>query len=142
MSRIFARGRKVPHEYDPPIVSGADGLHEAKLKAWAILAGVYRPSSEPAYRRRIHRGLLNDLPEPEPQIRAPWPSFRALAAGIGRALGLGRRANAEAVSLAGASDAPVGETDPMTYIDPGIAGESEPGAPEVASLNKPLARAA
>jgi hypothetical protein len=140
MSRIFARGRKVPHEYHPPVVSGADGLHEAKLKAWAILAGVYQPSSEPAYGRRIHRGLLNDLPEPEPQVRTPRPSFRAVAAAIGRWLGLGGRPSAEAVSLAGASLAPVGETDPMTYID--LRGSGESSAPEVAAPKKPLARAA
>lgn len=49
-------------------------LREAKLAAWAFAIGEGAPTAD-SRGRRAHRGLLSDLPAPEPPSRQKRPSL-------------------------------------------------------------------
>jgi hypothetical protein len=58
-------------------------LHEAKLAAWELAIGEPR-SSHRYSSRRMHRGMLPDIIEPEPCNYAREPMLQRLAAALSR----------------------------------------------------------
>ena len=142
MFAIFSRGRKAPLEPQNRREAGSK-LHDAKLAAWAIAIGERRPTADPPFRsRRQHRGLLDDLPQPETPELAPLPTIRVLVEVIARLFMLRPfRGTGDGV-LAGDPNPPVGETVPVPYIDRSDTGELNASAPAGRDPEKSTNRAA
>ncbi len=86
MFGLFARGQKTPPKSKDSRNTGRS-LGEAKLSAWAIMVGERRTDSDPPRgARRPNRGMLDDLPQPEPAELAPMPTVRSFVELIGRML--------------------------------------------------------
>lgn len=95
--------------------SEISALHEAKLAAWAFAIGEGAPDG-PGGHRRMHRGLLSDLPAPEPPAYPQRPGvLKRLVDALVRLFSSARApaagAAAELVHSA------VGESATITYID-------------------------
>jgi hypothetical protein len=125
MLRLFSRGQNAPQVKYLSRFSSSVRLHRAKLAAWAIAVGERPRSADPPYRsRRQHRGMLDDLPQPETPELAPMPVMRAFVEIIERLLAFGPVPAAGRGAVAGDPKTPVGENAPVTYIDRSDAGDS------------------
>ncbi len=125
MLRLFSRGKTVPQDDFSSQFSKSVRLHRAKLAAWAIAVGERPRSADPPHRsRRQHRGMLDDLPQPETPELAPMPAMRSFVEMIERLLAFGPVPAAGGGAVAGDPKTPVGESAPVTYIDRSDAGES------------------
>ena len=130
MLRFFSRGRKDPQDHPATRPSSAVRLHRAKLSAWAIAIGERRSTGDPPCRaRRQHRGMLDDLPQPETPELAPLPTIRVLVDAIAGLFAFRPSRETSDGAVAGDPNPPVGEAAPVTYIDRSVEGESNAPAP-------------
>lgn len=142
MFAIFSRGRKAPLE--PQNRQDADSkLHEAKLVAWAFAIGERSPRADPPYRaRRQHRGMLDDLPQPETPELAPLPTIRILVEVIARLFMSKPSQGSDHGAVAGDPNPPVGETASVPYIERSDADDSKTSAPAGTDREEKRSRAA
>ena len=98
MPRFSWRGSNVPPEHHAFETS----LPDVKNRAWAAVVGERRPAVLPsAPPRRMHPGLLDDLPFPEGPIRRRAAVLPAAVRAALRALGIGGGMPAIAPAAAG-----------------------------------------
>lgn len=113
MSRFFHGPRRGPLPIRFDRYSDPATLHEAKLASWALAAGARLPQPG-APPRRLHRGMLPDMPPPEqptPRAARPPLSVRLLQA-LKTVFGAGK-----AAAPAAAPAATVADGSNITYID-------------------------
>jgi len=113
MSRYKSGSYRDPYLIHADRFSEISSLHEAKLAAWAFAIGEFSPLDDgPA--RRPHRGVLPDLPAPEPPPLTHRPPLLARLSGLAAGmLASWRLSGASEAAVRAAADA----SQNITYID-------------------------